>query len=231
MTAALAPALLAVIAGNFAWPGALEVDGRALAALPEAERPAAVERLVARQGIARAAPYLAPLLADPAPEVRVYVGRLLARAGDPRAIAAALDWLTAPGRPPADRTFALDLLGTAPALPPAARRTLEQAVRDRDAGVRTRALEALGRHEVGPSLAAVLGALDDDSREVRQQAVAVVAAAARQGAAGAALATLPLLARLEDADRQIQLGAVRALGALRDPRAVPALVRVAAGEP
>ncbi len=82
MIAAWVPALLGLLAGDFAWPGALAVDGRALTALPGAERPAAVERLVARHGTAAAAPYLLPLLSDTEPEVRVYVGRLLARAGE-----------------------------------------------------------------------------------------------------------------------------------------------------
>ena len=38
----------------------------------------------------------------------------------------------------------------------------------------------------------------------------------------ARLATLPLLERLDDADRLIRLSALRTLGALRDPRAIPA---------
>jgi len=227
MTAALAPTLLGLVAARFAWPGALEVDGKALAALPEPERPAAVERLVERYGVPAAAPYLAPLLGGGEPEVRVYVGRLLAGAGDPRALATAVDWLTAPGRSPADRAFGLDLLGRAPTLDPAARRALEQACRDHDASVRMRALEALGRQEVSSSLAAVLGALDDDSREVRLQAVLTTARAAGQDPDQATLATLPLIERLEDADRLIRLAALRALGRLHDPRAVRALVRIA----
>jgi HEAT repeat protein len=234
MIAAWAAPVLVLVAGGFggsgggfSWPGALEIDGRALGTLPEQDRPPAIERLVERHGLPATLPYLAPLLSDPEPEVRVYVGRLLARAGDPRAFAAAIDWLTAPGRPPVDRAFGLDLLAHAATLPPPARAAIEQAIRDRDAGIRMRALEALGRHEIGRSLPAVLGALDDDSREVRQQAVLVVVTAVGQDRAGAKLATLPLVERLDDADRLIRLAAIRALGGLRDPRAVPALVRVA----
>src|SRR5579871_5790097 len=210
-----------------AWPGALEADGRALAALPEGDRPAAIEELVGRYGVKAAAPYLAPLLADPEPEVRVYVGRLLVRAGDARAADAALAWLTAPGRPAVDRTFGLDLLSRGPALASPARRAIEQAIRDRDAGVRMRALETLGRQEVAPSLPVVLGALADDSREVRLQAVLLTASAARENPAAATLATLPLIERLGDPDRLIQIAAIRALGALRDPRPLQALVRIA----
>src|SRR5947207_5995408 len=98
--------LVSSVGGSFSWPGALEIDGRALGALPGPERAAAAERLCDRHGVAAAAPFLAPLLADPEPEVRAYVGRRLARAGDLRAQAAALGWLTGSGRPLGDRTLA-----------------------------------------------------------------------------------------------------------------------------
>ncbi len=229
-TVALLVPLVGPVAGDFSWPGALEIDGRALTALPEQDRPAAIERLVARHGVKAAEPYLLPLLSDPEPGVRTYVGRLLGRAGDPSALAAAVDWLTTPGRPPADRALGLDVLAQATSLTPAAWRAIEQAVRDRDAPVRMRALAVLGRHEPLPSLPVVLGALDDDSREVRLAAALVVEGVARQHADApeeTRLATLPLLERLDDADRSIRLSALRALGALRDPRAIPALVRIA----
>src|SRR5579863_4876512 len=112
-TVALVVVHIGVVAGDFSWPGALEVDGRALTGLPEAERPAGVERLTARYGVAAARPYLRPLLDDPAPEVRAHVGRLLARDGDPTALGAAVDWLTTPERPTADRTVGLDILAQA----------------------------------------------------------------------------------------------------------------------
>jgi HEAT repeat protein len=220
-----------LVGGDFAWPGALEVDARALAALPGPERAAAADRLVARHGLAAAAATLAPLLDDPEPEVRAYVGRRLARVGDPRALAAALDWMTASGRTPAGRMLGLDLLSRAPTLSPAARRAIEQSIRDRDATIRLRALEALARQEVAPSLPALLAALDDDNREVRQQAIGLVAAAAAEDRAGALRATLPLLERLDDGDRGIRLAALRALGRLGDPRALPALLRVASEQP
>jgi HEAT repeat protein len=223
-------ALLGLVAGDFTWPGALEIDGRALTALPEAERPAGVERLVARHLVRAAGPYLVPLLSDPEPEVRAYVGRLLARAGDPTALAAAVGWLIAPERPSADRTLGLDVLAHAATLTPAARQAIEQAIRDRDAPVRMRALAALGRHDPLPSLPVVVGALDDDSREVRLAAALVIEGVAQQHAdapEAARLSTLPMLERLDDADRSIRLSALRALGALRDPRAIPALLRIA----
>ena len=224
-------AFVGLVAGDFSWPGALEIDGRALTALPAPDRPAGVARLVERHGVKAAGPYLVPLLSDPEPEVRAYVGRLLARAGDPTVLAAAVDWLTTPGRPPADHTLGLDVLSQAATLTPAARRAIEQAIRDRgDAPGRMRALAALGRHDPLPSLPVVLGALDDDSREVRLAAALVVEGLAREQAdapEATRLATLPLLERLDDADHSIRLSALRALGALRDPRAIPALVRIA----
>ncbi len=223
--------VVGLVGGDFAWPDALEVDGRALEALPGPERPAAVERLIARHGLSAAAAYLVPLLDDPEPEVRAYVGRRLARAGDPRALAAALDWLTSSGPTPAPRTLGLDLLSRAPTLSPPARHAIEQASRDRDTTIRLRALEALARQEVTPSLPVVVAALDDDNRDVRQEAIALVAAAVEEDRSVAARATLSLLERLGDGDRGIRLEALRALGRLGDPRAVPALLRVAAEQP
>ncbi|HEY4393291.1 MAG TPA: HEAT repeat domain-containing protein, partial [Polyangia bacterium] len=223
--------LVSSVGGGFGWPGALEIDGRALPTLPGPERAAAAERLCARYGVAAAASYLTPLLADPEPEVRAYVGRRLARAGDPRAQAAAIGWLTSSGRTAVDKTLALDVLSRAPSLSPPSRAALEQAARDRDAAIRLAALTALGRHPVAPSLDTVLGALDDDSREVRQQAIALVVAAAGEDRAGAERATLQLCERLDDGDHGIRLGALRALGRLDDPRALAALLRVAAEQP
>ena len=225
MIAARLVALIGLVAGDFGWPGALQIDGQALTAIPERERPAGVERLLERHGIEAAGPYLLPLLSDPEPEVRAYVGRLLVRAGDQTAVAAAIEWLTTPGRPPADRMLGLDVLSHAATLTPRARQAIEQAIRDRDAPVRIRALAALGRHDPLPSLPVVLAALDEDSREVRLAAALVIERA--DAPAAARLATLPLLERLDDADRLIRLSALRTLGALRDPRAIPALVRIA----
>src|SRR5213082_1555902 len=124
MLAARLIALIGLVARDFSWPGALEIDGRALTALPEPERPASVERLIERHGIKAASPYLVPLLADPEPEVRAYVGRLLVRAGDPAALAAAVDWLITPDRPPADRLLGLDVLSHAASLTAPARRAI-----------------------------------------------------------------------------------------------------------
>src|SRR3954469_12658153 len=224
MIAARLIALIGLVAGDFSWPGALEIDGRALTALPEPERPGGVERLIERHGINAAGPYLLPLLSDPEPEVRAYVGRVLVRAGNPTALAAASAWLTDPERPPAERMLGLDVLSHAATLTEPARRAIEQAIRDRDAPVRMRALAALGRHDPLPSLPVVLAALDAESREVRLAAALVIEAMARRHAdapEAARLATLPLLGRLDDADRLIRLAALRTLGVLRDPRAIP----------
>jgi HEAT repeat protein len=254
MTAAFPKVLLLVwlVARPISWPGALEVDGRAVADLEEArprwadspadaprvpadahrssadaqpaptdaQRLTAIDRLVARYGVDGATPFLLPMLADREPTVRLYVGRLLARAGAPAATTAAIGWIKTPTVPIVDRAFGLDVLGQAATLAPAARAIVEQAVRDPEATIRAQALEALERHPIGPSLRVVLGALDDDNREVRLAAVRLAAAA------GDPLAALPLLGRLEDVDRQIRLQATEALGRLADLRAVPALLRL-----
>jgi HEAT repeat protein len=233
MIAARVVALIGLVAADFSWPGALEIDGRALTTLPEPERPASVERLIERHGLKAAGPYLLPLLSDPEPEVRAYVGRLLVRAGDPAALAAAVEWLANPQRPPADRLLGLEVLSHGASLTPPARRAIEQALRDRDAPVRMRALAVLGRHDPLPSLPVVLAALDEDSREVRLAAALVVEGTARQHAEApeaVKLATLPVLGLLDDADRLIRLAALRTLGILRDPRAIPALVRIASDQ-
>ncbi len=222
------------------WPGAIEVEGRALAAGPEGERADAVARFVTRYGTAAAAPWLRPLMSDGAPQVRLLVARFLVRAGDAVARQQALAWLTGQSSSSADRTLGLDALsfeavrgdGT-----PEVRAAFEQAARDPDAQTRAHALDALGRLDAaGPgrasaSLAVILGCLDDLDREVRVRAVRLVARAASLHPAAAAQAAPLLLERLDDADRLVRVTALGALGALRDPRVVPALLRVAAADP
>jgi HEAT repeat protein len=221
--------LCLLLSGRFSWPGALEADGRALAEPPavspapsEAQRLAAISRLVVRYGTAAAAPFLRPLLTDREPAVRLVAARLLARAGDPAAGAAATAWIVRPVVPLVDRTFGLDVLGYAPTLSPAARQAVEQAARDPEAMTRAHALEVFDRHPVGSSLPVVLRALDDDNRDVRLLAVRLAEAA------GDPRAVLSLLERLEDGDRQIRLRAISAVGRLRDPRVAPALLRLTA---
>ena len=230
MIAAWAPALL-LVAGRFAWPGALAIDGQALADPAGAGRPAAVERFVARYGAAAATPALLPLLGDRDPAVRLVAARILARAGDGRALAAATTWVTEPGRPPADRVLGLDVLSRAPGLTAPARAAVEQALRDRDAATRRQALAALARQEAFPSLPAILRALDDEGPDVRAEAALLVGTLCRADPAHAGRAVLPLLARLDDQDQTVRLRALGALGALRDPRTIPSLLRLATDEP
>jgi HEAT repeat protein len=208
----------AAAADGFAWPGALEADARAALAAPEGQRLRAVERLAARGDAAT--PFLIPLLKDPDPGVRLFAARRLARAGDAAATEAAVRWIIMPVVAQVDRPFGLEILRDAATFPPAAREAVERALRDPDPGIRGQALDALERHEVGPSLPAVLAVLDDDNREVRLRAVRLA------GGSGDRRADLPLLARVEDADHQVRVEAIRALGA--HPRAAAALLRVAA---
>src|SRR5688572_10236 len=219
MLAAHALCALVIVVGDFSWPGALEADAEVIAKLPSAQRLRALEALSARAGVA-ALPLLTPLLADSNPLVRQFAARRLARAGHAAALDAATRWIVTPAVPLADRGLGLDVLREAATLTPAARQAVERALRDADGAIRVAALDTLERHDVGPSMAPVIAAIDDDNREVRLRAVRLA------GLAGDARAVLPLLGRLEDGDRQVRLEAIRALSS--HPRAAPALLRLAA---
>src|SRR4051812_27578472 len=219
---ALAASFLAIFAdGDLGWPGSITVDAREAAELPEGQRLRALERLTARAGD-RARPALTPLRADRDPGVRLFAARRLGRAGVPAAIDAATAWIATPNVPLVDRQFGLEVLREAPTLTEGARQAIELALRDADAAVRISALETLERHDVTPSLPAVLSALDDDNREVRLRAIRLLV-----GKRDPRIA-LPLLTHVEDADRQVRIDAVRALGS--HPRATGALLRLL-GEP
>ena len=130
--------LCALLAGDFQWPGSLEVDAQAIAKLPTTQRLRALEAMTARAGPA-ALPLLPPLLADSNPLVRQFAARLLARAGHPAAVDAATRWIMTPAVPLADRGLGLDVLREAPALTPAARQAVERALRDSDGAIRVAA--------------------------------------------------------------------------------------------
>ncbi|HEY2904157.1 MAG TPA: HEAT repeat domain-containing protein [Polyangia bacterium] len=214
--------LAAVVAGGFAWPGALAVDAADLESLDHTQRLRAVERLGARgDGDLRA--LLAPLLADSDGGVRAAAARVLLRAGAPEATDAALRWVQAPS--PADRPLGLTILRDAPALAPAARAAVDRCLRDAEATVRLLALDVLSRHGAGPSFAAVANALDDDQREVRLHAIRLLETA------GDRRAVTLLLGRLPDGDREVSLSAIHALGTLGDAGAAPALVRLVQSGP
>ena len=169
-------------AATSSWPGALEADAQAIAKLPTTQRLRALEALTARAGAA-ALPLLPPLLADSNPLVRQFAARRLARAGHPAALDAATRWIVTPAVPLADRGLGLDVLREAPSLTPAARQAVERALRDSDGAIRVAALETLERHDVGPSLAPVIAALDDDNREVRLRAVRLAGVGGRRARA------------------------------------------------
>jgi HEAT repeat protein len=202
---------------SFGWPDAITVAARDAAELPDPQRLRALERLTARAGD-RALPVLVPMLTDRDLGIRLFAARRLGRAGVPAATEAATRWISAPNVPLVDRQFGLDVLRDVPNLTESARQAIEQALRDADTAVRISALDALERHDVMPSLAAVLSALDDDNREVRLRAIRLVA-----GKRDPRIA-LPLLTHVEDADRQVRVDAIRALGS--DPRATSALLRL-----
>jgi HEAT repeat protein len=218
----IAIALVAVLAAadaDFGWPDAITVAANDAAAMPDPQRLRALERLTARAGD-RSLPVLIPLLGDRDLSIRLFAARRLGRAGVPAAIEAATRWTASPNVPLVDRQFGLDVLRDVPSLPDGARRAIEDSLRDPDAAVRIAALDALERHDVTPSLPAILSVLDDDNREVRLRAIRLIA-----GKRDPRIA-LPLLTRVEDADRQVRVEAIRALG--MHPRATPALARLLA---
>jgi len=235
---ALAVAVLssAARAAPVFWPGALEQEGRALVSAPDPERVDAIALLVGRFGVAAATPWLRPLLAAGPPAARLYAARLLIRSGDAAARTIVLGWLTSPRAQPSERALAIDALSWSPAAEDL-RPTFEQAARDRDALTRTEALDALARldgaapRRISPSLPVFLAALDDADREVRFRAVRLVTRAAEIHDPDLVRAAPLLLERLDDSDRQVRVAALAALARLRDPRTVPALVRIAGGEP
>jgi HEAT repeat protein len=206
--------------GGEPWPDALGADLRATDQLPDSQRLRAIELIAARGG-AGVAPLLVPLLRDPDAGVRLFVARWLAARGEGPAIEAAAGWVLTPAVPMVDRPFGLEVLRLARALSPRGREAVERALRDPEPAIRVQALDVLEAQGLGPSLAALLPALDDDNREVRLRAIRLA------GGSGDPRAAVPLLARLDDADRQLRLEARRALG--RQPRAASALIR-AAGE-
>src|SRR6476659_163453 len=194
----LAAAALVAADGDFGWPDAIRVAANDAAALPETQRLRALERLTARAGD-RALPVLVPLLSDRDPSIRLFAARRLGRAGAPAAIDAATRWISSPNVPLVDRQFGLEVLREVPALPDAARQSVERAIRDPDAAVRISALDALERHDPLPSLPA----LDDDNREVRLRAIRLITDKHDPRIA------LPLLSRVDDADRQVRVEAIR----------------------
>src|SRR4029079_19636745 len=219
-TIAIAIAVIMTTAdGDFGGPDAITAAAHDAAELPDAYRLRAFERLTARAGD-RALPVLIPLLGDRDPSIRLFAARRLGRAGTPAAIETATRWISSPTVPLADRQFGLDVLRDVPNLPDAARQAIERALRDSDVAIRISALDTLERHDAPPSLPAAPSALDDDSREVRLRAVRLVAGKRDPRVA------LPLLTHIEDADRQVRVEAIRALGS--HPRATAALLRLLA---
>jgi HEAT repeat protein len=226
---AVALALLGfVLGGSLPWPGTPDGVAAELAARDDGQRLRAVLSL-ARQEPGRARTLLLPALHDRDPGVRVTAARLLLRRGAPEAEEAATAWLGETS--PRDRLLGLQVLREAAALTPAARRATEHALRDGDVATRLQALEVLVAHaapapagasgsaSTNASAGAILGALDDEHRDVRARAARAL------GQARDPRAPLPLVARLADGDRHVQSQAVAALGEIGDRRVVGALVR------
>jgi HEAT repeat protein len=211
-------ALIGFLAGAFVWPGSTDSAGREIVAREDAQRLRAV-LLLAAEDPAQARAALTTALRDRDPSVRAVAGRLLLRRGGAaESVEAATAWLASTAV--RERLAGLQVLRDADELPATARRAVERALRDGDVATRMQALEVLAAHGAAASLGPILGALDDEQRDVRARAARAL------GSTRDVRAALPLLARVTDGDRQVQAQAVQALGALGDRRAVPALVRL-----
>jgi cellulose synthase operon protein C len=203
------------------WPGAIESAARDLESRDRAVRMDAVERLAEREDESARA-ILRGVLDDPDPSLRQAGARILVARGDPPGLEVVIGWVATGFA--TDRVAGLEALRLLRLLPAAARNAVERALADPEPGVRLAALEVL---RAGPlaesSRLAVAGRLDDTLPAVRLAAVRLL------GDARDPQASLPLVERLGDADRQIQREAVAALARLGDARVGPALLRVIDG--
>lgn len=97
----------------------------------------------------------------------------------------------------------------------------------RDPGVQVRSAAAEALRQIGPdAVPGLVRALRDDEMQVRSAAAWVIRQIGDQYGKAAARAVQPLLDALDDIDERVRWYAVGALGVLRDPRAVPRLVRL-----
>jgi HEAT repeat protein len=102
---------------------------------------------------------------------------------------------------------------------------LLESFRDDQVQVRSAAARALGM--IGPdAVAGLVRALKHEEMQVRSAAAWVLEQIGEQYGKAAGRAVEPLIQALDDEDEQVRWYAVGALGVLRDPRAVPRLVKM-----
>lgn len=178
-------------------------------ARPAAARAEAVTLLARFADDALVAP-LAPLLADPSPDVRAEAAIALGRAGDPRARAPLADLLTAD--PPERRWRAAIALGGA-----ASAEALTEALWSDDEATTLDAARALGTVRDGTAFEALVARMPDD--HVRYRAVLALGATRDPRA----LDILHQVLR-DDPTDDARANAVAALGLLGDRRAAPWIV-------
>jgi HEAT repeat protein len=138
--------------------------------------------------------------------LRLAAARVLIRAGEPTAVGRVA--AQAADERAAVRFEALTLLREAAVLPDAGRHAAERALSDADPAMRLVALEVLIAHPGIDSVPIVAGSLGDGNREVRLAALRLL------GLSRDGRAILPLLERIDVADRNERLAVIDALGSI-----------------
>jgi HEAT repeat protein len=202
------PASPSTSSRDAAWWGIASRDltSRDLASLDLGRRHAALVRM-ASLGHAEDLRRISTLLDDVGDSsLRLTAARALVRAGDPEALgrmaARASDPLAA------TRFEALTIISEAPTLSDVGRRVAERALVDTDAAVRLVALNVLSAHPTADSVPIVAGSIADSNREVRIGAIRLL------GLCRDSRAMLPLLERLDGADRVERIAIIDALGSI-----------------
>jgi HEAT repeat protein len=217
-------ALAAALAG-FDWTGRLgrlEADLRA----PSAETRAAAVRELGGHPAADVGELVLEALADPDAGVRIDAARTAARLRLVEAAPILTRWLDEPDE--ALRAGALEALGAMPG--DAAVAALLRALGDARAAVRCAAVRGLrGRSETGAELTrALVDALDDVDGSVRLEAVGALLHRTRWSTGGDdGEAETALRAHLSDDAPEVRAAVAASLGALEDPSASVALLRLA----
>ncbi len=237
----VAAAALGVIVSGLDEPARSEINQEVAAALTRALRDRSIPvrmaaaRALGQTGDREALPALIDALKDISPHVRGASAWAIGEVGarHPEEGARALPTVIAmlhdvDGSVRAQTAEALGRIGAACSAPRTrtyAVPTLLDAFRDPSVQVRSAAARALGR--IGPDAApGLVAALRDDEMQVRSAAAWVLQEIGDKYGQAAAKAAPALIAALDDVDERVRWYAVGALGVIRDPRAVPGLVKM-----
>ncbi len=214
----------------------LTLDPRTLGEGPP-ERRREVAEALARSGDPRALDLLKDALDDPDSGVRLHAAAgvwSLAEAPSLRRRAEAVLQAGAEDPDPAVRCLALDRMGLGVGAPEGVLARVRVALEDPETEVRRRAVLTAHERALTPLAPDLLPCLDDGAASVREVAADALgflhAFVGRRPEEGVAAVVAGLLATLEDEDTAVRHAAIRALGTLGAPAALPALEAWAASE-